>query len=815
MNQLRCPPKDALREWSSGGLSREAAATISVHLDNCPSCRAHVEEFERHPNQPPSTNSGTPLPRLRDYELLAQIGEGGMGTVYKARHVKLRRLVAVKVLSERRLGDPEALARFHREMEAVGRLDHPHVVRAMDAGEHDGKHYLVMEYVSGIDLAQLVDRLGPLPIADACELARQAALGLQAAHDQQMVHRDIKPSNLILAWPEGSGPPIVKVLDLGLARLAGRLETPGELTHEGHMVGTLDYMAPEQSGDSHEVDIRADLYSLGATLYRLLTGHVPFGGEGLRTPLAKLKAIANDPPLSIRRHRPAVPPALEQLIHRLMAKSPSQRPATPRKLAEALAVFTAHADLQKLVAKVRSGQVETQAIKAEGIATRHTPTPRAQSRPPTPTPAPAPAAVPAEPLKGRTTPPPFRPTVPGTGGQSGGGGLPAISRAAPRTGKANSSTWIFLTAVTAFFGVLVVGGGAIALYRSFRDGPAAASLPTEQIVAQSEASVALIRGRMVRGTGFLAQPNLLVTNKHLLDLELPANLEIHFPSAKEGQRGPFTAELVYEDAKQDLAILRVAAPHKPLPLAAGHQFRRGQEIISIGNNSVDDQALSNAVTKGVMSNETTIDGDSYYQLSMSVSPGNSGWPVLDGQGRVIGLVTYAVSQYDGLACCTPVERWRDALVRAPSLTASEVQRADSLHRAQVVFRCVDAMTQQYQAGMQVYAQQIRQAVAGGQTFADGVAAAQAMLAQPVSPLDAAVHGDLAAEIPRLAADQQLDDAARTALQELWANYLELKVNVDQPSGDESAYAAKYLELTAGHDRLSASLRTLLGLEAAP
>src|SRR5688572_31009585 len=124
MNQLRCPPKDALREWSSGGLSREAAHTISVHLDNCPSCRAHVEELEGHETQPPLTDSAAPLPRVRDYELLAKLGEGGMGTVYKARHVKLRRLVAVKVLSERRLGDPEALARFQREMEAVGRLDH-------------------------------------------------------------------------------------------------------------------------------------------------------------------------------------------------------------------------------------------------------------------------------------------------------------------------------------------------------------------------------------------------------------------------------------------------------------------------------------------------------------------------------------------------------------------------------------------------------------------------------------------------------------------------------------------------------------------
>ena len=158
----------------------------------------------------PATDELSPGP-LGQYEVLERIGRGGMGTVYKARHPRLKRLVAIKVLPGDRLRDPQAVARFQREMEAVGQLDHPHVVRAHDAGEAKGRHFLVMEYVEGLNLSEVQGRAGQLRIADACEMARQAAEGLRAIDEHSLVHRDIKPSNLIL---DANGK--IKILDLGL-----------------------------------------------------------------------------------------------------------------------------------------------------------------------------------------------------------------------------------------------------------------------------------------------------------------------------------------------------------------------------------------------------------------------------------------------------------------------------------------------------------------------------------------------------------------------------------------------------------------------
>jgi len=178
-----------------------------------------------------------------------------MGTVWKARHRRLHRHVAVKFLPKERVGDAQAIARFEREMAAVGELDHPHLVRAHDADETEGQPFLVMEYVEGIDLSALGARLERLPIAEACEAIRQAALGLQYAHEHGLVHRDIKPSNLMLTR-DGQ----VKILDLGLALLQISEMGRGELISTGQTMGTADYMAPEQVDDRHSVDIRADIH---------------------------------------------------------------------------------------------------------------------------------------------------------------------------------------------------------------------------------------------------------------------------------------------------------------------------------------------------------------------------------------------------------------------------------------------------------------------------------------------------------------------------------------------------------------------------
>jgi serine/threonine protein kinase len=287
---------------------------------------------------------------LGSYVLLEKLGEGGMGAVYKARNWKLGRVVALKVIRKERLNNETIIRRFRREIEAAAQLSHPNIAHAYDADEVAGTHFFVMEYVEGRNLAQVVKERGPLPVAEACEYIRQAALGLQHAHERGLVHRDIKPSNLLLAvsrppQPLSSGRETasggtIKVLDMGLARLE---RTAGEhsstLTQEGTVMGTPDYIAPEQALDSHRADIRADLYSLGCTLYYLFTGKAPFPGGSLSEKLLKHQL---QEPWPVEELRPEVPPAVAQLVRKLMAKRPEQRHQTPAELAAALEALLAH-----------------------------------------------------------------------------------------------------------------------------------------------------------------------------------------------------------------------------------------------------------------------------------------------------------------------------------------------------------------------------------------------------------------------------------------------------------------------------------------
>jgi hypothetical protein len=240
------------------------------------------------------------------------------------------------------------VARFQREMEAIGRLNHPHIVRATDAGEVDGTHFLVMDFIDGQTLGQLVQAGGPLPVAEACELVRQAALGLQHVHQHGLVHRDVKPSNLLLG-ADGQ----VKVLDLGLALLKEEDAGAAELTATGQVMGTFDYMAPEQFGDTHAVDIRADVYSLGCTLYFLLTGKAPFSGPAYANRLQKMRAHAEAPAPPLRERRGDVPAGLAAVLARMLAKEPGDRFATPAEVAAALAPFTAGCTLARLSEKTR------------------------------------------------------------------------------------------------------------------------------------------------------------------------------------------------------------------------------------------------------------------------------------------------------------------------------------------------------------------------------------------------------------------------------------------------------------------------------
>ncbi|MCI0462221.1 MAG: serine/threonine protein kinase [Gemmataceae bacterium] len=271
---------------------------------------------------------------LGPYHLLELLGEGGMGQVFKARHPIMKRIVALKVVRADKLGSGELLRRFQREIEAAGKLSHPNVVIAHDAGQSGNTLYFVMEFIEGTDLGKLVRDRGPLPVGEACDYMRQAALGLQHAHEHGLVHRDIKPGNLLLA--RGG---VIKILDMGLARLHAA-DQPGDslsaLTQDGMMMGTPDYLAPEQATDAHKVDIRADIYSLGCTLYALLAGQAPFAGGSLAQ---KIAAHLHSEPPPIENLRPGLPPALSAVIRRMLAKHPDHRYRTPAEVAVALAPF--------------------------------------------------------------------------------------------------------------------------------------------------------------------------------------------------------------------------------------------------------------------------------------------------------------------------------------------------------------------------------------------------------------------------------------------------------------------------------------------
>ena len=396
MSEAICFSRDQLRSYVLGDLPETAYDDVASHVEGCVDCEATVSELDRESDtlieslrqpvvqdeplsayrlaakravaqwqdsidEPTAANSPRPLsdvPRLRDYELLEPIARGGMGTVYRARHLRLNRQVAVKVLPGHWLKSPVVVARFEREMQAVGSLRHPAIVQATDGGEAEGVQFLVMELIDGFDGGGLVRHLGPLRVADACEIARQAAAGMAYVHEQGIIHRDLKPSNLMVT-PAGD----VKVLDLGLARVVGEQLAEDELTTVGQLMGTLDFMAPEQIENSHEVDERADIYSLGATLYKLLTGCSPHATEPGEPLLSKLRRIATEPPLPLRERRPDVPTELCALVDSMLSRCADDRPASMDAVADSLGVLAQSSDLVKGVTE--AVQVRQQRQRSE------------------------------------------------------------------------------------------------------------------------------------------------------------------------------------------------------------------------------------------------------------------------------------------------------------------------------------------------------------------------------------------------------------------------------------------------------------------
>lgn len=325
---------------SPAELLQEEPGTISELIGLKP--KPNDTDSEKSPEQ--SYQSLSEGMQISHYLLGRQIGKGGFGVVFQARNLdRPYQECAVKLIRPDRVARPKLAKRFKQEIEVLTGLSHPNIACATDSGEWEGVLYLVLEYVDGISVDRLVRRDTGIAVADACELIRQAAIGLQHIHEMKRAHRDIKPSNLMVD-SEGT----VRILDLGLARLMDIEDRAERLTSLGDVMGTPDYMAPEQWRDISRVDIRGDIYSLGCTLYCLLTGEPPFAGDSHCNPIALMRAHTESPVPDACQKRNSVPKTLQKLIEACMAKQVDDRPVEPKVVADALIPFVNDARLSTL-----------------------------------------------------------------------------------------------------------------------------------------------------------------------------------------------------------------------------------------------------------------------------------------------------------------------------------------------------------------------------------------------------------------------------------------------------------------------------------
>ncbi|MFK8112971.1 MAG: serine/threonine-protein kinase [Rubripirellula sp.] len=356
--------------------SEDLNAAESRLLDELKSLQARIQTFDSEPKPQPEFDFARLLQRLRfplesaspnpatadldsslqdeipaqigDYEIRESIGRGGCADVYRAHHRLLHQDFAIKAI--RTSENPVSLERFQREMRVIAALRCPHVITATDAREQDDRLYLVTEFVDGITLSQLIQQQGPLPVGHACELVRQTCSGLRVIHKLGIVHRDLKPSNLMI-----NRDAIVKILDLGLVSLRGADNTFTEgslpatsLTSASHLMGTVDYVSPEQIDDARIADARSDFYSLGCVLHFLLTGQVPFPTSLYPSKIARLiahQAVSAD---AVDQIRVDVPSPVVELVSSLLQKNPDDRPSKASEIMDQLAPHCSSIDLTKL-----------------------------------------------------------------------------------------------------------------------------------------------------------------------------------------------------------------------------------------------------------------------------------------------------------------------------------------------------------------------------------------------------------------------------------------------------------------------------------
>lgn len=380
-----CPSAETLSEFVSSGLTDEEFDAVEEHVSSCPKCGEWLvtlddeplpvsvesapkaesqSDFEASDDSNESSDStevcADAVPgQAGDYDVLEAVGRGGMGSIYRGRHRELNRIVALKFLPAERFSNPQARERFDREMKAAGHCDHPNIVRTYDARKLDTCHFIAMEYVDGRDAASLVVEHQRMKVADACAVAAEVAVALEYIHERQLVHRDVKPSNIMIS-SRGE----VKLLDLGLTRFNVEEHVPPEIADAGpvaeimvsgnptldsSILGTIGYMSPEQWDSPPDIDIRADIYSLGCTLYQMLTGCPPFYGAEYQTAWRICRAHHEIPVRPTTNLRDDVPATVEAILQKALAKSADDRFATPLEMANALAPFTESSQLAKLI----------------------------------------------------------------------------------------------------------------------------------------------------------------------------------------------------------------------------------------------------------------------------------------------------------------------------------------------------------------------------------------------------------------------------------------------------------------------------------
>jgi serine/threonine protein kinase len=406
------PTDQTLTAYGLGQLDDGSASAVDRHLERCAACRKRVAEMSADRSRgrgwtargrldspardaglsmreagpravaPPSALALPPgLADHPDYQVLRELGRGGMAVVYLAENTLLGRKEVLKVVGGHIVSQAGVLDRFLREIRTAAHLRHPNIVTAYSAFRLGDSLVLAMEYVEGPDLSRMVQANGPLPIAQACHFVAQAAMGLQHAHEHGLVHRDIKPANLILAL-EGKRA-VIRVLDFGLAKVTRERRVDSSLTCEGQMLGTPDFIAPEQIRNSQSADIRADIYSLGCTLYFLLTGGPPFVGDNLWDLYQAHLSMDADP---LNRVRPEVPAELAALVAKMMAKPPQRRFQGPADVAQALVPFFQKGRVASVRSKPDTSPAGQPVAKRTAAVAAAAPTQPAPSEAPAPSP---------------------------------------------------------------------------------------------------------------------------------------------------------------------------------------------------------------------------------------------------------------------------------------------------------------------------------------------------------------------------------------------------------------------------------------------